>query len=302
MTLPLFLGAGLGMGLWCIARGLNPPRPSLADALASLRRLPAPAPVLSAVEAERGLVSRLGAPLATGLFRRAGSGVIPASVQRELAVLGRPVDRHLADKCGLALVGLLLVPATVALLALGSVTLPLLLPLWASLILAVGGFFLPDLAVRAEAAKRRRDFRHALSSFLDLVVISLAAGGGVEGALRDAAGIGQGWAFASLRQALATARLTREPPWSTLGRLGAELGVPELEEMAASVGLAGTEGARVRQSLAAKAASLRGHRLADAESDAQAATERMSFPVVLLFMGFLIFVGFPAIQRVIFGL
>ena len=34
---------------------------------------------------------------------------------------------------------------------------------------------------------------------------------------------------------------------------------------------------------------------------AQAATERMSLPVVLLFAGFLIFIGYPAIARVLTG-
>ena len=54
-----------------------------------------------------------------------------------------------------------------------------------------------------DAARRRADFRHALSAFLDLVVISLAAGAGVDGALDDASGIGHGWAFTQLRRALA---------------------------------------------------------------------------------------------------
>jgi len=64
-------------------------------------------------------------------------------------------------------------------------------------------------------------------------------------------------AFAYLRRALDGARLARETPWSALGRLGTELGIGELSELAASVSLAGTEGAKVRASLAAKAASLR---------------------------------------------
>ena len=74
-------------------------------------------------------------------------------------------------------------------------------------IAAVGGnhprcrkrtFSLPDLGIHAEAGKRRADFRHALGSFLDLVVISLAGGAGVEGALSEAAAIGHGWSFAQL--------------------------------------------------------------------------------------------------------
>jgi Flp pilus assembly protein TadB len=174
-------------------------------------------------------------------------------------------------------------------------------PAWASVALGVGGFFVPELGVRAEAAARRRDFRHALGSYLDLVVVALAAGGGVEGALEDAAEVGDGWAFAQLRSALAAARVRRETPWAALGRLGAELGVHELVELSASAGLAGTEGAKVRASLVAKAESLRAHQLAEAEASALAATERMSLPVVLLFAGFLIFIGFPAMARVLNG-
>jgi tight adherence protein C len=156
--------------------------------------------------------------------------------------------------------------------------------------------------VPADAQARRRDFRHALGAFLDLVVIALAGGSGVETALGDAAGVGAGWAYDQLRHALSAARLSRQPPWASLGQLGAELGIGELEELAASVGLAGTEGAKVRSSLAAKAASLRAHALAEAETDGQAATERMSLPVVLLFAAFLLFIGFPAVTRVLIGL
>jgi hypothetical protein len=72
--------------------------------------------------------------------------------------------------------------------------------------------------------------------------------------------------------------------------------------LAASVSLAGTEGAKVRASLAAKAGSLRTHELAEAETEDQAATERMSLPVVLLLAGFLLFIGFPAVERVLTGL
>ena len=109
-------------------------------------------------------------------------------------------------------------------------------------------------------------------------------------------------AFARLRGALEAARITRQPPWSHLAALGQELGVAEMAELAASITLAGTEGAKVKTSLAAKAATLRAHQLAAAETQAQAATERMSLPLVLLFAGFLLLVGFPAIVHVLTGL
>jgi hypothetical protein len=72
--------------------------------------------------------------------------------------------------------------------------------------------------------------------------------------------------------------------------------------LAASVSLAGTEGAKVRTSLAAKAGALRTHQITDAEGDATAATERMSLPVMLLFLGFLAFIAYPALTKVLSGL
>ena len=293
----LVCGAGVGAGLWLVVRGLFPPRPSLAQALAQLRRIPEPAPLTADVDG--GMAARLGRPIASLLGRSDARWLVPGKVRQDLAVLGRSAERHLAEKVTLALVGLLVAPAVTVLLAVGGVHLGLVLPVWASLVCTAGGFFLPDLGIRSDAARRRTDFRHALSSFLDLVVVALAGGGGVETALGDAASVGNGWAFDTLRRTLDQARLARETPWAALGRLGQHLGVAELCELAASLSLAGTEGAKVRASLSAKATSLRTHQLAEAETADQAATERMALPVVVLFAGFLFFLGYPAVVKVL---
>jgi len=303
VTVALLCGAGVGLGLLAIVCGLVPPRPPLAVALARLQvgaTPPRPLATTPPPSDAGGVAVRLvGVPLASQARRL---GLAPRWLARDLAVLERPLERHLAEKAALALFGLLLAPAVAAALAVAGIRLPLAVPAWASLALAVGGFLTPDLGIRADAARRRRDLRHALGSFLDLTVITLAGGSGVEGALTDAASVGHGFTAAQLRRALQGARLRREPPWAALGRLGQQLGVGELVELAASMELAGTEGAKVRASLAAKAASVRTHQLADAETQAQAATERMSLPVVLLFAGFLVFIGFPAITRVLTGI
>jgi len=242
----LLCGAGVGTGLFLMVRGMAPPRPSLAEALAQLRRMPEPTSLVVARDSG-GFAHRMGRPLAEVLLRAGAGVVIWPRVRRDLAVLGRNTERHLAEKVTLAIVGLLLVPACAALLSLAGATLPVALPLWGSLVGAVAGFVLPDLGIHA-------------------------------------------------------ARLARDTPWSALERLGDELGVAELGELAASVGLAGAEGAKVRASLGAKASSLRSHQLAEAETTAQAATEKMSLPVVLLFAGFLCFIGYPAVERVLTGL
>jgi Flp pilus assembly protein TadB len=302
MIVELVTGAGVGLGVLAVVRGLRPPRPPLATVLARHQRAETTHEAeghpdgAAASGLAAGAVGRLLAGVATAFGLRLGAS------RRNLTVTGRSLQRHLAEKAGMALFGLALAPLTAGTLALVGVRLPLALPLWAAVALAVGGFFLPDLDLRADAARRRRELRQALGSLLDLTVIGLAGGAGVEGALADAANAGEGFGPQQLRRALATARLRREPPWVALGRLGEELDVAELVELAASVGLAGTEGARVRESLAAKAASLRAHQLADAETQAQASTEQMSLPVVLLFAGFLLFIGYPAMARVMTGL
>jgi Flp pilus assembly protein TadB len=184
-------------------------------------------------------------------------------------------------------------------MGLGGLGLPAVVVFWGAVAGAAAGLGLPHLLLRAEAAERRVAFRHALGGFLDLVVIVMAGGGGLETALSRAAGAGSGWAQERLRRALAEARATRTTPWEALGALGSELGVAELEELASSVALAGTEGAKVRASLEAKAASLRAHELAEAEAKAQAATEAMSAPVALLALGFVVFLAFPAVAAVL---
>lgn len=229
-------------------------------------------------------------------------GLPTQRLRDDLAVLGKGTDQHLAWKAILAMTGLALPVLVDVLLTAVGLGLSWQVPAVTGLVLAVVGFLLPDLSVRQEAERRRSTFRHALGAYLNLIRVLLAGGAGVDGALTDAVGVGNGWAFQQIRHALVTARITRTTPWSTLGRLGTELGVHQLSELAASVSLAGTEGARVRAGLAAKATALRTRELTDAEGEAQSATERMSLPVVTLFGGFLVFIGYPALAQVLSGL
>jgi len=179
---------------------------------------------------------------------------------------------------------------------------PISTSLIVTLLGAAIGFATPTLKVRAAAARRRGDAQHAVSSFLNLVVVSLAGGAGVEQALSDSAHCGTGPTYRDIGYALEHARLARIPAWDTLTALGDRLGVPPLNQLAATVGLAGTEGAKVRDSLRSRAHSLTTSRLTETEAHASAATERMSLPVVALFAGFLLFLGYPAVAAVTSGL
>lgn len=295
MITALLIGAGFGAGVWGLIVWAVPPRAGLAAVLDQLNTTPTP-PSIAEPQESPGWATKLGKPLVTSLV---ALGLPSPRMKRDLVITGRSVEAHLADKAALGIAGLLL-PA-LASLALGAVDiwLPWQLPLVASLLGGSLGFVLPDLNVRRDAGRRRTDFRLALSAYLNLIRVTLAGGAGVDGALTDAATVGQGWSFTQLRRALTTAKITRTTPWATLQALGEELDVRELAELSASVSLAGTEGAKVRASLRAKAAALRTRELTDAEGEAQAATERMSLPVVVLFLGFLLFIGYPAVVRVL---
>ncbi len=286
MSVVLACGLLAGLGLVLAATGLAPARPGLAQALDALRRAPAPPGTPAPAR-----VRLLAAPLrALGLPRQ--------RMRADLAVLERPAAIHLADQTIAVLTGLVLPPIAVAVLAAGGVTFADGMPLWASLAGAAGGWWLAESTVHAEAQRRRDELRYALSAVLDLVVISLAGGAGLEQALDGACADGHGWAAQRLQRAVDTARLLRVPPWEALGQLGEDTGVIELTELAATMSLAGSEGARIRDSLATRAATLRAHQAATLEAKANAATERMSMPVMLLAAAYLLFLLYPAVTAV----
>jgi hypothetical protein len=301
VTAAALLGAGAGLGLWALMVWVIPPRPALHTVLARLRDQPAQThvgqllPVSGTSDADPSPWLRLVRHLLPTLR---AAGLPTPALRRDLAVIGTDPDTYLARKALYGLAGLLAPPvAALGRTLLGAAPAPQT-PLLGAVALAAAGFLYPDIQVRASAARRRRDFVHALSAYLDLVVISLAGGAGIDSALHDAATVGNGWAFDQLRHALDVARLTRATAWTTLRQLGVDLGVRELSELAAAATLAGTEGAKIRGSLTARARSLRTHLLTDAEKHAKAATQRMVLPWALLFLGFLAFIGFPALHQI----
>jgi tight adherence protein C len=299
VIVPLLLGALVGLGAVASWRLLFPSPPPLQAAIDRLQRRNQLVRITHADQTD-GISEFLGRTVGASLGRiMRNLGLRVDSLEPDLRLVGRSLDQHLAQKVVLAFFGFALPAVVAAVWTVGGFSVPLTFPTGVGLVLGVFFFFAPDISLRSETEERRKAFKQALGSFLDLVVISLAGGTGVESALRDAAGVGRGWAFAQLRNALEVTALTGETPWAALARLGDEVGVTELVELSATVSLAGTEGARVRDSLAVKAASLRDHALAEAEAEAQSTTEKMALPVVLLFLGFLMLIGYPAVDAVV---
>ncbi len=298
MTAAVLLGICAGFGLLGIVAGLRSSPPSLQVVAATMQRT---FPSGAAPDArKRG--NRLGRGMATLLserdllarprLRRIGSA---------LAITGEhPED--LASGCLLAGGAALLAPPvlwTVA--ACGGVPIPIAVPVVATVLLVPACAALPVASLIRRADERRRHFRSVISAFVDLVVLGLAGGVGIEGALFAAAQVTPDWAARRMARVLLGARDGGMPPWDALARLGDELGVHELGELAATLQLAGTEGTRVRQALRARSIALRRHEQAEAESAANATTERLFAPGALLLIGFLVFIGYPAFSRILGG-
>jgi hypothetical protein len=155
-------------------------------------------------------------------------------------------------------------------------------------------WIIPIRKISKTAEVRRADMDLAVAVYLDLVNVLLAGGAGVETAMLAAASAGDGWSFEKIRLALARAQSSRSSYWDSLRELGAETQVDSLEEVASSVQLAGEQGARIRQSLGSKANALRARNLARIEHEAEQRTEHMGLPIVLLFFGFILLIGYPA--------
>lgn len=291
MIAPSLLAGGLiGMGLLVALRvAVQPPMPHLGRRLIELYE-PPPGDGAEAVRARWRAwalkAMRLGGPdLAT--------------LRRDLAVCDITMERHAVVKLGFAVGGAVVPLAVATVWAAAGITVPAAVVALAVTVAAVTGFVVPDVVLARRAARRRRDFRYGLSLFLELVVIVLAGGGGVNTALYDAASAGTGWGFGALRRTLHTARLQRRSPWAALTELADQIGSIELRELASSVELAGTSGARVRESLRAKAISVRDHELAESEAEALAASERMGGPMVGMFVGLILVIGYPAMVTVL---
>jgi len=300
MTVLLVFG-GLGAAVFALVALLMPHRPGLVCGVARLDTARRPvARGSTVVAAPSGFVQarqlRLGERVSGELSAR---GITLRSQRADLELLGRCYEMFLGRKVLTGLYGLCLPPAAALALAPAGMRLPIQVLTVGSLTLAAAFFFLPDLGVRQEADRRRRDFRRALGSYLDLVSMSLAGGRGAPQALPEAATIADGWAYRLIGDTLATARLAGQTPWEALGELGDRVGVQELRDLAGSLTLVADNGAKIRDSLSARASTLRRRQLADAEGKASEADQSMRLAQLVLAFGFLILIGYPAVHNVL---
>ncbi|MBB4914173.1 type II secretion system F family protein [Streptosporangium saharense] len=305
----LFAGGVFGLGLFLLMRALFPARPGLVTRLLALdaAREGTQAPRARLILPDED-VSALRRELGVRLARfYAARGWQVRSAKADLALLGRSFEAFLATKVLLAVSGLLAFPLLAGWLVLMSWDVSLTMPLWVALAVSGVFFVLPDLQVRRDAARMRRDFRHVVGAFLDLVAMNLAGGRGVPEALLMAVSVGApagdeeeaNWAMARIREALGNARIVGITPWQALGQLGDEINVDELRDLSAALGLVADDGAKVRASLTARAATLRRRELAEIEGQAGERSQSMLVAQLLLCAGFVIFLSFPAAMKML---
>lgn len=303
MIWPLLTGALTGLGVYALIRVLMRPRPGVATLVARIdagsRSMQTH--TLSEYDASftgmsdrtRGVMTKLADRLEVLAAQR---GWQLHRQRADLAILNRTVGAMLATKVVTGLMLFALAPVLWSGLRFSGIDLPAGVPLVLALGLGLFGFVLPDLSLRSEADKRRREFRRTVGIFLDLVAMNLAGGRGLPEALLAAANVSDHWSLVRIRQALANARLFGTTPWEALGDLGREIDLEELENLSGALVLAADDGAKIRQSLSARAATMRRKELARAEGEEGERSQSMLVAQLLLLMAFLVYLGYPAVM------
>jgi tight adherence protein C len=305
MIAALLCGSLVGLGVYCLVRVFLRPKPGVAQMLARIHRGQRSMTTHTTTAYESaGALDRRARSAFTSLSDRfevlaAERGWELGRQRADLALMGRTRGTHLAMKAATAFGLFLLAPFVWTVMRVAGVPLPTAIPALAALLFAGFGFLLPDLALRSEATARRRDFRRSVGVFLDLVAMNLAGGRGLPEALLAAASVGDHWSMIRIRQALANARLYGTTPWAALGALGEEIDVEELRELSGALVLAADDGAKIRASLSARAATLRRRELTQAEGEEGEKSQSMLVAQMLISTAFLLFLGFPAVSQLL---
>ena len=302
MTTVMLVGACVGLGVLLLVLQFDTGRASGASELARLDAARARTQRTATLGGDEGdereslRIRKIGAQV-RAVFEARGWN-LPAGVRADLSVTGGTVEGHLGMSV-LAGVAGLFAPTVMFAPAIYFFGASVSSPVWLALLGGLVGAALPTLQLQGTAKERRRDFRHVVSSFLDLVSMNLAGGRGVPEALQSAVSLSNGWAMVRIRETLQNARLQGITPWSALGQLGQEMAVEELRDLAAALALVAEDGAKVRESLSARAASMRQRELADAEGRAAARSQSMLIAQLLLCVGFLLFLIYPPISQIL---
>jgi hypothetical protein len=285
-------GIGVGTGMLFVLRGLFPAPLTLRaalDALSRPRNDPSLDRLSGGTNGARNVAARL---LEVNVARipRLAEVVVP-----DLAITATPPETFAIKVVGYGVAMALMVP----LLAIGAATagidVSLAIPVLGVIVLGVGGAALPFIDLHTAAERRRRHFCHSLATYASLVSMAMAGSMGWSSALEAAASVSStDWAMDEIAQTLLWSQAYHRPPWEGLDRLAERFALSDLSDLARSMAQAG-DGARIRATLETKAASLRLSETTAAEHDAQAVTQKMLLPGVLLMAGYGVLIFYPAL-------
>ncbi len=289
----LLFGAGIGLG---IARLIWLFAPRRVDMVGAARRWEA-ARATATVHtppgmARSGVQAKLGRILAVRLGRH---GVQMQQIRQDLAMVNRDLEGFLVTTTLKSLAGLVLPSVLFALLRSAGASPPASAPLVFGVIFAVGFVFVSIEQLHREANDRRDELRRTLSTYLDLVAMAMAGGRGHPEALPMAAQIGSGWTFELLEDTVVGARDAGTTPWAALGELGRRCDISELRDLAVAVTLVADNGARVRETLMARAESLRQSRITAAKEDAQKRSDSIEWNQLVIAGGFVVWLFYPTV-------
>lgn len=301
-----FIGAAIGACLFWLFYKAFPPRRSPLTELAQFDAVRAAGHVqdhaaddpAARTKLAASAQGRVGHWFATELARR---GIHYKGLRQDLVLTGQSFDAVMGRKVVAAVGGFLLSALVLAWLQYGrGVHLPTGAPIVVALLVAAALFVAPDIDIRKEAKRRRAEFTEDLSVYLELVSLEMAGYAAAETALPQAAKRGGTWSMLLIRETLLRARLSGEDTWDALADLGRRIGVPDLRELGSLIKNVADDGAQVRQTLSARAASMRRARLANEEGAAEQRNQSMRLAQLLIAFGFMLFVGYPAFVNIKF--
>ncbi|TCK58284.1 hypothetical protein [Curtobacterium sp. PhB136] len=238
-------------------------------------------------------------------FERAGSWLhqhlpnLPglSAPTKQLDLLEMPVAKFYGEKLQLAVFGFLaplVLPFLFQLFTGHFFALPLLLSPVVALIL----WNSPDASVRARAKAAQREFTRFVTVYLELVAVALLGEVNADNALKSAASVSDSWVFKRIRREYQVAELSRVSKWDALARLGDEVDVPALVEMARMMRLAEAR-VGLRSQLRAACNKLRKQVAADDKDAAERVTSNMGWPVAVSLLPIILITMTPAVLQLL---
>ncbi|WP_065569687.1 type II secretion system F family protein [Microbacterium oleivorans] len=284
LALIVLPGLILGLGIAVIVAALIPTQPRLASALDRIGT--------TSVATDTAYAATLENRVGSAVLRRFSDSSALKIPNTDLRLIGMSVNRYLYQKvlcAALGFVAPLALGLVAQVLGLGAFYVPALF----GIALAAGGWFIPNLLIRSQAQEARTEFSRSIAVYMELVGSERISGAPPGKALESAAQVGRNWAFVRIRQTLTEARYAGVAPWDALEQLSKETGVPDLGEIANVIRLSGEQGASVYETLRARGQNLRDRLLNDEAAEANKATNKMTIPMALTGVLFMLLLGTP---------